>query len=233
VAVEPYLPTHLSPSQLSCYTLCPAIYHERYVQKLYPPPEPERLFGIAIHQALEAHYRGQDDELAFLKAWRESVATLDQSLYPIIANLKRRGLDILSQVRAMNLSGEPEHRITSFVAGISIPIIGYTDLWADNLIVDFKTAGFGWSQSKADAQVFQPAIYSHAYALEHDGQLPTFQFIVLPRIEAPIQVFDGSRSYAQITRAFEQARTIHQAIEAQQFDCRCDGRFHLVQDEAA
>jgi len=230
--MTPYLPSHLSPSQLSCYALCPGIYHERYVRKLYPPPEPERLFGIVIHQALEAHYRGEDDELTFLKLWKDALATLDQSLYPIIDNLKRRGLNILAQVRALNLVGEPEHHITTLVAGISVPIFGYADLWSDNLIVDFKTSGFGWTQWKADAQVFQPAIYSHAYAMDHDGQLPQFQFIVLPRIEAPIQVFDGSRSYVQITQAFEQARTIHQKIEAQQFDCLCDGRFHILEEAA-
>jgi len=228
-----YLPSHLSPSQLSCYALCPAIYHERYVQKRYPPPEPERLFGIAVHAALEAHYRGQDDELVFLKTWRESLAILDTSLYPIIDNLKRRGLAVLSQVRDLNLAGEPERRITTLVAGISIPIFGYVDLWGDNLVVDFKTSGFGWTQSKADAQVFQPAIYSHAYALEHDGQLPEFKFVVIPRIDAPIQILDGTRTYRQITEAFQQARGIHQAIEAQEFECRCDGRFHLDQEAAA
>jgi len=231
--MTPYLPSHLSPSQLSCYALCPAIYHERYVQQRYPPPEPERLFGIAVHAALEAHYRGQDDELVFLKVWRESLATLDQSLYPIINNLKRRGLEALSQVRDLNLSGEPERRITTLVAGISIPIFGYVDLWGDNLVVDFKTSGFGWTQSKADSQIFQPAIYSHAYALEHDGHLPEFKFVVIPRIDAPIQVVDGTRDYRQIFAAFEQAREIHQAIEAQQFECRCDGRFHLAEEAAA
>lgn len=228
----PYLPSHLSPSQLSCYALCPAIYHERYVQKLFPPPEPERLFGIAVHQALEAHYRGQDDELVFLKAWRESLVQLDQSRFPNITTLKHRGLELLSQVRALNLDGEPERRISVLAAGITIPIFGYVDLWADNLVVDFKTTGFNWTQQKADTQVFQPAIYSQAYALEHDGQLPRFQFIVLPRVESPIQVLDGSRSFEQIFEAFEHARVIHQAIEAQEFDCRCDGRFHLT-DQAA
>jgi hypothetical protein len=231
--MTPYLPSHLSPSQLSCYALCPAIYHERYVQKIYPPPEPERLFGIAVHQALEAHYRGLDDELVFLKAWRESLAQMDLSRYPSIGNLKHRGLDLLSEVRAMNLAGEPEHRVTVLAAGITIPIFGYVDLWGHNLIVDFKTTGFGWTQAKADAQIFQPAIYSQAYALDHDGQLPTFQFIVLPRVESPIQVFDGSRSFCQIFEMFEQARVIHQAIEAQQFECACDGRYHALTEEAA
>jgi PD-(D/E)XK nuclease superfamily len=229
---KPYLPSHLSPSQLSCYALCPAIYHERYVQKIYPPPEPERLFGIVVHPALEAHYRGEDDEMTFLQSWRESLAQLDQSLYPIISNLKRRGLELLSQVRALKLSGEPERHITVLAAGISIPIIGFVDLWADNLIVDFKTAGYGWTQAKADAQIFQPAIYSQAYALERDGHLPQFQFIVLPRIDAPIQILDASRSYGQIYAMFEQARTIHEAIESQQFECACNGRYHLLEEAA-
>lgn len=221
-----YRPSHLSPSQLACYALCPAIYHERYVQKIYPPAEPERLFGIAIHQALEAHYRGEDDELVFLKTWRESLMQLDQSLYPIISALKHRGLELLSQVRGLNLEGEPERKITVLAAQISVPIFGYVDLWGDNLIVDFKTTGYGWTQTKADAQVFQPAIYSQAYAEEHDGQLPRFSFVVLPRIEAPIQVLDATRTAGQIYTAFEQVRTIHQAIEAQQFECSCNGKFH-------
>ena len=231
--MTPYLPSHLSPSQFSCYALCPAVYHERYVEKIFPPPEPERFFGIAVHQALEAHYRGQDDELTFLSAWRQLLSEMDLSLYPGITALKGRGLDILGMVRNLQLEGEPEHKITLLVAGISVPIFGYTDLWADNLIVDFKTAGYGWTQAKADAQVFQPAIYSQAYADDHDGTLPRFQFVVLPRVPGPLQIFDATRTHTQIFQAFEQAREIHVAIEAQVFDCTCSGRYHRVDSQEA
>lgn len=234
--MNPYLPSHLSPSQFTTYSLCPLMYYERYVLKIEPPAEPERLFGIAVHKGLEAQFRGEDDEMAFINQWREYLATLDLPRYPAIGSLKARGLELLAQVRALGLTGEPERQIIVLTAGITIPIMGFTDLWCDGLIVDFKTAGFGWTQTKADAQLFQPAIYSHAYSLEHDGALPRFQFVVLPRINAPIQVFDGTRSSRQIVEMFERAREIHQLIEAQEFACTCAGRFHIFNldfDEAA
>lgn len=236
-----FFPSHLSPSQLTLYTLCPTLYRERYVLNLFPPPQPERLFGVAVHKGIEAHFHGADAELAFLKTWKEFSQTLDKQLYPLLPALRNRGLELLQMVQDLHLDGESEKLISVLWPDIIIPIMGYVDLWSESArtIYDFKTSGYGWTQSKADQQLFQPAIYSQAYADEH-GEFPAFKFVVLPRIPGPLQVLDASRTGVQVTRAFEEATRIHQAIEAQQWDCTCGGRYHLFssgyadfEDEAA
>src|SRR5262245_11335440 len=196
-----YRPSHLSASQLQLYRLCPVLYRERYVLNLFPPPQPERLFGVAVHAGLEALFRGQDYERAFLLAWREYLAAFPVERFPGIDALRGRGLEVLDCVRNLGLVGEPERQIIMTRSGFIIPFFGYADLWDPDpsrpRVVDFKTSGFGWTQKKADDQLFQPAIYSQAY-LEEYGQLPVFEFVVLPRIPAPIQVLDASRSRDQI-----------------------------------
>jgi len=226
-----YFPSHLSPSQLTAYSLCPVLYRERYVLRLEPPPQPERLFGIAVHAGLEAQFRGEDDELTFLKTWKQHMATLDQKLYPLLPALRTRGLDLLQAVRDLQLVGEPERLIvvTAPELGFKIPIMGYTDLWSDGCIYDFKTSGYGWTQTKADEQLFQPAIYSQAYSDEH-MEIPQFKFVVLPRIPAPVQIVDATRTGEQILYAFNEALRIHRAIENQEWECTCKGRFHLFGD---
>jgi len=221
-----YYPSHLSPSQLTLYRLCPVLYRERYVLNLFPPPQPERLFGVAVHAGLEAQFRGGDDEQVFLKTWRQHAATLDQNLYPLLPALRKRGLDLLEMVRELALQGEPERLISVVWPDFKIPMLGYVDLWGTHTVYDFKTAGYGWTQKKADEQLFQPAIYSQAYADEH-GEIPEFKFVVLPRVPGPVQVLDATRTGAQIVEAFEEARRIHCAIEEQRWECTCGGRYHL------
>ena len=185
---------------------------------------------MAVHAGLEALFRGQDYERAFLLAWREYLAAFPVERFPGIDALRGRGLEVLDCVRNLGLVGEPERQIIMTRSGFIIPFFGYADLWDPDpsrpRVVDFKTSGFGWTQKKADDQLFQPAIYSQAY-LEEYGQLPVFEFVVLPRIPAPIQVLDASRSRDQIDAAFDKAFEIHCAIEDQEWGCTCGGRYHL------
>lgn len=218
--MEKHPPAYLSPSRLTCYAYCPAEFHKRYILKRDEPPTPERLFGTAVHKGIEAHFRGEDDELAFLRAWREAQKELVKAEQIFGAGLPERGLELLEMVRNLNLSGEPEKHIVLTAPGFTIPFIGYVDLWSDGRLYDFKTTGYGWSQAKADAQLFQPAIYSQAYSNEH-GEIPSFTFVVLPRIAGPVQLLDGTRTGAQIEAAFDRAREIHELIEAKVFDCTC------------
>ena len=223
-----YFPSHLSPSQLTAYSLCPVLYRERYVLRIDPPPQPERLFGLAVHAGLEAHFRGEDAEVAFLRRWKGFLSTLDTALFPLLPALRNRGLQILDMVRELNLVGVPEKLISVIWPEFKIPFVGYCDLWGDNCVYDFKTAAYGWTQSKADSQMFQPAIYSQAYTDEH-GAIPQFKFVVLPRVPGPVQILDATRTGEQIERAFQEALRIHRAIEAQQWGCTCKGRYHLFE----
>jgi hypothetical protein len=218
--VEKHPPAYLSPSRLTCYAYCPAEFYKRYVLKRDEPPTPERCFGTAVHQGLEAYFHGQDDELTFLRAWREAKAHLAAADQIFGKGLPERGLELLEMVRNLGLSGEPERHIVVTAPDIPIPIIGYTDLWSEGHIVDFKTAGYGWTQDKANQQLFQPAIYSQAHSDEY-GEIPRFTFVVLPRIQGPIQILDGTRTGDQIIAAFDRAREIFNLIEAQVFGCTC------------
>lgn len=230
--MEKHPPAYLSPSRLSCYAYCPAEFEKRYILKQDEPPTPERLFGTAVHKGLEAHFLNQDDELAFLREWRTLRSTLTQDEQSFSKGLQSRGLELLEMVRNMGLSGNPEMHFMFTAPGFIIPFLGYIDLWdeATKTVVDFKTAGYGWTQEKADAQLFQPAIYSQAIADEY-SYIPAFKFVVLPRIQGPAQVFDSTRTGDQILAAFDRAREIHELIEQKVFDCTC--KKHLAQETAA
>lgn len=212
-------PAYFSPSRFSTYDRCPQLFFERYIQKTPQPPDVARMFGSAIHLALEALFRGQDHELVYLQSWRQSV-TECRAAGQVVPDLMERGLELIDMVRALNLEGQPEQEILTTIAGIPLPLYGIADLISPGRIIDFKTTYSGWSQKRADAEQWQPAIYSQAYAEAHDGEYPRFEFIVLPRIAGrPLQRFDGTRSTEQIFATFERARHIYQAIEEKQFDC--------------
>lgn len=224
--MEKHPPAYLSPSRLSTYDRCPQLFYERYILKIPQQPTPEMLFGTAVHKGLEAHFRGEDDELAFLMTWRLMRKELATAGFPMTSALDQRGLELLAMVRALKLHGQPERKFIYAHDGFSIPLLGYIDLWMDGKIIDFKTSSYGWTQDRADSEIFQPAIYAQAYAIEMGGQIPEFEFIVLPRLAAPLQRFCGCRSPEQLKEAFVRARLIHLSIEAQHFDCICEGKYH-------
>lgn len=224
--MEKHPPAYLSPSRLSCYAWCPAEFHKRYVLKQDDPPTVERMFGTSVHKGLEALFKGEDAELAFLRDWRQSKRTLQAAEQVFGSGLDARGLELVEMVSNLGLQGVPEQHILIAAPDFNIPFIGYVDLWSEGHIYDFKTTGWGWSQDKADAQIFQPAIYSQAHADAY-GSIPKFTFVVLPRMQGPVQLYDGTRTGDQILQAFDKAREIHEAIEAKQFDCRC-GRHQEV-----
>jgi hypothetical protein len=181
----------------------------------------EMLFGRAVHKGIEAHFRGQDSQLGFLQDWRQAIVDQQHRGIEVLdaSALTRRGLDMLDQVQSLNLSGEPERMLTCLHPDMDIPFLGYADLWSDGTIYDFKTSRMGWTQHCADQEVWQPAIYSQAYADQH-GIIPRFEFVVLPRFpNAPVQRFDGSRTPDQILEAFDQAIRIYACIMAEQFEC--------------
>lgn len=212
---------YLSPSRLTCYDWCPRSYRERYVDKVVEPPTPEMLFGVAVHAGLEALFLGGDAERAFLQRWAQAQDELAAALRPFGGGLKVRGLDILQQVRGLGLRGQPEVAMSLIAAPVTLPMIGFMDLVEpDGSVVDFKTTAFGWTQAKADAQVWQPAIYLARQA-QLLGYIPRFRYVVAPRIDGPLVVRAGDRTAAQIEDALWQAQLTLQAIDAGEFECRC------------
>lgn len=235
---EKHLPRYLSPSRLWAYDRCPQVYVDRYIRKLEQPASFERDFGSAVHAGLEAHFRSLDHEMAFLLSWRTATKALKLAGVTVPGWLTSRGLELVEMVRHLGISGEPEQRIGITAPGISVPIIGYVDLWIDadpehGEIVDFKTTSWGWTQEHADREVFQPAVYSQAYSDQH-SYIPKFTYIVLPRNgSGGLTQLDGTRTGDQIAAAFERITEIHKAIEAQQFECACKGKYCTPQEEAA
>lgn len=215
---------YLSPSRLSAYDWCPAQYYERYVLGLVEPPAPERLFGVAVHAGLEAHFNGEANPIAvYLERWDMAVREIrdfDEALLPTGQILRTRGIELVEEVRKLGLEGTPElHALFTF-PGVRLPFVGYIDLVTPGHLYDFKTTRSGWTQQKADAQIWQPAIYSAAYDW-HKSMIPRFTYIVLPRIPGPVQLLDGSRTGQQICDAFKLAQQRLEAIDAGEFDCRC------------
>jgi hypothetical protein len=231
---EDHPPSYLSPSRLECYQRCPALFRERYVLKVRRPPSVEMAFGTAVHKGIESHFKGEDHELAFLFEWRRASKELQATGSYVSQAFTARGLQLIDMVRALGLRGEPERRITMFSPRVGIPIIGYVDLWGDDILYDFKTSAFGWGPDRAAREIFQPAIYSQAYSEELWTGIPRFEFIVLPRsTDGPLQRFDATRSSAEIMAVLERTREIFHLIEAQQFACSKDCGKHFEEATAA
>lgn len=219
--VERYGLGYLSASRLACYDRCPQLFHERYIQKLPHPPSVERQFGTALHKGLEAHFRGQDYEMAFLVDWRKSVLECRAAGLFVSPAFTQRGLQLIDQVRALGLQGEPERRINLVAAALGFPIIGYADLWDGTTVWDFKSTGAKWGSARAEREVWQPALYSQAIADELQlDTLPKFTFVVLPRIAGDVYTLDGSRTPGQVVDALDRAREIYQRIRREEFTCQ-------------
>jgi PD-(D/E)XK nuclease superfamily len=221
-------PAYLSASRLATYDRCPAEFYVRYILQVPQRPAVERCYGLAVHAGLEAQFRGEDDELEFLRQWRKHTADCRGAGLFVAPALTDRGLEILDMVRRLGLQGEPEHKFVTIAADLKLPIFGYVDLWADGKIYDFKTSGFGWTQARADREIWQPALYSLAYAEETHADLPTFEYIVLPRAGGSLQRLDATRTPRQVYETLQRARGILQAIEEGQFGCTCGRAEHQV-----
>lgn len=230
--MPPHRPAWLSPSALRCYATCPGLYAQRYLQRTPASPNQDMAFGSAVHAGLEALYRGQDAETAFLTRWRKDILALREAGVPVYPYLTRRGLDLIARVESLDLSGEPERQVWVRNSGTPVPLMGYVDLWdrERRIVTDFKTANVSWSQKTIDTQqLWQQVIYSQAFAEAHDGEYPTFRFVVLTRTGPTTpQIIDATPTIRQIAETFERVREIARAIEAQEFDCKCKDKGHAT-----
>jgi PD-(D/E)XK nuclease superfamily protein len=212
-----------SPSKFACYEQCPAEFYQRYV--LGEPIEPNvpMWFGTAVHKGLEAHYRGEDGELAFRRKWRECIPQLRAIGCIVPDSLFEIGLLCIEQVAALELVGEPERRIwIRTEAYLNAPLLGYADLWSadTHTIYDFKTTLGSWGQARAEREIWQPGLYSYAYWIETEV-LPAFEYIVLNRGTGELQRFRTQRSHEQISDMLTRARQIAVDVAAENWTCTC------------
>lgn len=218
--VAPYRLTHLSPSSLSLYDRCPALYHRRYVLGISDPQTVPMAFGSSVHKGLEMHHRGKDGIGAFLADWERRSAELRLQGQEVGEGLEMLGVRLVSQARQLGLKGEPERRMTLKTGGLLL--LGFADLWdrEGGRVIDYKTTFGKWSQAKADEDPWQVPIYSAAFH-EETGIIPRFRFVVLDRMSGKLTTYETQRSETAIRNTLERAVAIKTAIEAQNFACVC------------
>lgn len=227
-------PSYLSASRLSAYSQCPALYRERYIVGSPMTPNVPVWFGNAVHSAIEAHFKGEDGETAFLRSWKNKKQGLGVAEVPVPAYLTRRGLDLLEAVQRMGLAGTPEINVSLRVAELPVPIVGFVDLYdaATNTVFDWKTSMRPWGPRTVEAQRYQPAIYVQAIAEKllgdvgpatdtmEDHPLPRFVFVNLPW-DGPVKTFEVEITGTLMGRVFEEARQMYEGMKAGVFGCTC------------
>lgn len=219
---------HLSPSALEAWDYCPEHrYAASYRDRKPMEPNIPVWFGLSIHEAAEAFYRGKDWEAIWYQVWATKYAQLEKanvvegkSEYTRLAN---RGFALLDELVKLKIPGAPEVGFQHTVDPLTIPFKGRIDLvdTVNHRLWDFKTANYAWTQKRADAKVWQPAIYSTVYKADY-GVWPTFGYIVLPLTGAPRAiVLDRVMSEEDAQRAMVHAAAIHERILADDFPCYC------------
>lgn len=219
VAVE-----HWSASRFMLFDQCPGLYRQRYVEHVALEPTEALSFGKSVHLGLEAHYLGHDGERAFRTAWKGYC--LESPGYD--SRLAGVGLNLLDQVFELQLEGTPERDFSLDTPELNANIVGAIDLWGPGRIYDFKTTAGKWSALRAEAEVWQPVLYTWAYWDQTDV-LPDFEYIVLNRATGTLSRFlrhwepDGYRE--QMDLAWARMRTISTCVAADVLDCHGDHGF--------
>lgn len=221
----------LSPSRLSLYAECPALYYQRYVLGIYEPPTIDMVYGVSVHHGIETHFRGGDADIAFMR-------DLSKRLEPLRATgtdpadwLMPQGLRLIEQVARLGYIGQPERKFIFVQPGFAIPFRGIIDLWAPDqrIVVDWKTTQRPWSAKTIERYAIQRAVYMQASILEF-GQPIRFQFVVLGAYPGGmLQVVDATPTQSEMDEAFNVAYVLHRSIEAEDWDCTCRNKQHEAQ----
>lgn len=201
---------------------CPMLYRERYVEEQPFELTEAVAFGQAMHQGLEAHYRGDDGELVFRKIWKDLGGVLRNAGVDVDRGLTATGLNLLEQVYELDLQGEPERPFSLDTPELGAPIVGAIDLWGTDTIYDFKTTYGTWSQERAEREVWQPVLYAWAYWDETD-RLPDFEYIVLNRATRVLSRFrrhwEPDGYLEQMNLAWARMRCIAALVEGDELHC--------------
>jgi len=214
---------YLSPSRLSLYADCPALYKRRYVDRISDPPTIDMEYGQAIHAGLDAHFKGGDGELAFIR-------DLKHRLEPLITRgadpadwLVPQGIKLMSDVARLGWIGQSEQKFRWVCAGFVVPFIGIIDLWMPErlTVIDWKTTQRPWSDKTPERYQFQRAIYWQSM-VESVQQMVSFQFVALGAYPGgQVQVIDATPQPEDVFGILEKARGIAAAIEREDWTCRC------------
>jgi hypothetical protein len=232
----PRLPRHLSVASVQRYARCPLDWKRWYVDKVRVPPPSELLFGRAFAQALEAHHRGDDGDVAWVRAHAEVGNARPGAEY---------GLQLLALYRdRYQLVGRPEASFSLYLPdrdAVPVPILGVIDLLCEDEVVEFKTSKATWTQQRVDAE-YQAAVYGWAFRRLKKRRADRVRYIVFSTKEPAIAEFETHPDGMDL-RLFEIAAAATWAgIVAERFDgcgkcqmCRParEGPSFVVASEAA
>jgi len=207
---------HWSAQRFASWDLCPSTFRDRYVDGLAVEVSEAMAFGSAVHKGLEAHYKGEDGDRSFRRAW----ATFADGS----PNLTAVGLNLLDAVRELGLVGTPEWRFefdTSLIWGL--PVIGYVDLVGGGVVYDFKTSMADWGDARARRDIWQPALYSWAVA-QVWGEWPRFEYVILNKQSGKVSTVDASVPEEKWNELDDRIRTIWAYTERGDFPCVGHGK---------
>lgn len=216
-----WLPKRLSVSAVDLYSKCPAAYERRYVHGVMDPPSGAMAFGRAMAKALEAEHRGEDGDVAWVRAYQAEV--LPGSGAPSATH----GLRLLAAYRQRGIGqGTPEQRFEFHLPdrdAVPVPILGYMDLMTDTEIYEFKTSRARWDQGRCDASD-QATVYAWAYNRLTGRKPQGVRFLILDTRDGsaqPLTEFVTYPASGQV-RLFElKAAAVWRAVMAGQFPPTC------------
>lgn len=219
-----FRPRHLSVSSVALYTRCPALYRQRYVDKLVTPTTAPQATGTAFHKALEAEHRGEDSERAWIAAWNATEADLASSGQSLTMS-KAHGLDLLNVYRERGLGGakgEPERKfVLPFPSrSIPVPLLGYIDLSVptERHYRDFKTSGMAWwTQTKVDLEP-QVHVYGWAYQQLYHHRADYALWVVFSTQSLTVDEYPAHPSPDGFRLFEKQAEATWQGILDQKYD---------------
>lgn len=219
-----YRPRHLSISSVATYVRCPAVFRQRYVDRLVTPTTGPQGTGTAFHKALEAEHRGEDSERAWIAAYNAMEQTLAATGETLTIS-KSDGLELLNEFRRRGLGGKigiPERKfVLPFPSeNIPVPFLGYIDLSVplERHFRDYKTtAGTAWTETKAQ---LEPQLHGYGWAYQkthhHRAEYALWVIFNTKTLTVdPLKVYPSPDGF----RLFErQAEATWAGIEADQYD---------------
>ena len=242
VAVELTGRDYLSFSAMNTYRACPLKYFFRYVAGLPEPAVSSSLvFGVAIHAAIETHYRAQlhrnpvptvaDLQDVYQRTW----AGYGSQTVQFGKEEDRAGLDevagrILTAFPASELANLAAHGrilgIEEEFRGPLIPgcpdILARVDLLVEEadavVITDFKTSRARWSPENVSESADQLLLYSDLIRPFTNGKPLRLQFGVLTKTKTPaLNLHPVTWGPAQVERTQRTVARVWQAVQAGHF----------------
>jgi len=181
---------HLSASALGAYLMCPRKWRFRYIDKIKGPVGSNLIFGNAFHTMAEFANRFKMENDGALPEYQATLEAFREDLHGRLNGKDEiqfadghtpEGLFELGESMTEVYYGEilpttkpiAVEQMFRVSIGDDFPyeLLGYIDMVEEgNILVDLKTAGKRWAESKPDKEI-QATLYFLAWFIE-TGQMP-------------------------------------------------------------